>query len=106
MKKLILIALFSLPALSFANTYSCNGSGFSIEASDSPAELNISGNGFNNTDLINVRAAVAFDTVIVGSSTSPTATLKLTIRDGSRSSLLVSSSSGLKEVSGLVCSLR
>jgi hypothetical protein len=107
MKKLILVALFSIPALSLASSYSCTGLGFSIEASTDPAEMNISGNGFNDVDTMNTKSIVMFDTIVTGSSTSPMATLKLTIREGtSSSSLLVSSSSGIKDYVGLSCSLR
>lgn len=107
MKKFILTALFVLPTLSFANTYICSGAGFSIDASTTPAEMRVTGNGFSDTDIINVRALQTFDIIITGSSTRPAATLKLTIREGAGSStLLVSSAGGVKSHAGLTCSAR
>jgi hypothetical protein len=105
MKKLILTALFVLPTLSFASTYVCTGAGFSVDASTNPAEMRVSGNGFSDSDIINVRVIQTFDVTVSGSSTRPAATLKLTIKDGA-GTLLVSSAAGVKSHTGLTCSAR
>jgi hypothetical protein len=107
MKRLILTALFILPTLSFASTYVCGGAGFSIDASTNPAEMRVTGNGFSDSDIINVKAIQTFDITVKGSSTRPVASLKLTIKEGAGSStLLVSSASGVTSHSGLTCLAR
>ena len=109
MKKLILF-LTLLPALSFASVYNCSGSGFNVDISGNPIEMKISGNGFNSMAQ-NVRITSTFDTIISGNTTSPSATLKLTIADSSfgnpgdafKAGLQVSSAAGVKEFTGLNC---
>lgn len=107
MKNLILAAVLVLPTLSFANTFDCSGAGFSIDGNTTPAEMRINGNGFNDANSINTRSISTFDTIVTGSLTAPVATVKLTIKDGeARSTLLVSSSAGIKEFSGLTCFIK
>lgn len=109
MKK-TLIALCLLPAASFANIYSCSGSGFSIELTGNPIEMKVVGNGLNAMAQ-NVRVSSTFDTVITGNISSPASTVKLTIKDASfgnpgdrfNAGLQVSSASGVKDYAGIVC---
>ena len=103
MKKIILIAFIVLPSLSFASSYECTGKSFDIFASTRPVTLNIQGNGFRDEDLINVRAIVAFDTIVKGTSSKQAATVKLTIKEGANSTLHISSPAGIKEYTELTC---
>lgn len=99
-----------LPTLSFAGVYNCSGSGFIIDVAGNPLEMKIVGNGFN-TMVSNVRVNATFDTVISGNTLNPAATLKLTIKDSSfgnpgdsfKAGLQISSSAGIKDVTGLSC---
>lgn len=109
MKKLLFIAAL-LPSLSYASVYNCSGAGFVIDIAGEPLEMKISGNGFNSMAQ-NVRVASTFDTVISGNTSSPPATLKLTIKDSSfgnpgdsfKASIQVSSAAGIKDFGGLTC---
>lgn len=109
MKK-ILLAFALLPTLSFASVYNCSGSGFIIDVAGNPLDMKINGNGFNSMAQ-NVKVVSTFDTVISGNTSSPAATIKLTIKDSSfgnpgdnfRANLQVSSSAGIKEFTGLNC---
>ena len=109
MKKL-LIALCLVPSISFANLYSCTGAGFSIEVTGNPAVMKVVGNGFN-TVAQNARLSATFDTVIIANTTSPAATVKLTIKDSSfagpgdrfTSNVQVSSANGVADYNGLTC---
>lgn len=106
----ILLGLALLPTLSFASVYNCSGSGFIIDLAGNPLEMKITGNGFNSM-ADNVRATSTFDTVISGNTTTPAATLKLTIKDSSfgspgdnfKAGLQVSSAAGIREFTGLNC---
>lgn len=108
--KNLMIALSLLPAVSFANIYSCNGAGFSIELTGNPIEMRVAGNGLN-TMAQNVRVSSTFDTVVTGNIASPAATVKLTIKDSSfgnpgdrfNAGLQISSASGVKDYAGIVC---
>jgi hypothetical protein len=109
MKALLALTLL-VPCVSFASLYDCEGSGFVISVSASPLEMMVEGNGFNNR-IANLRAASTFDTVLVGNTTKPAATLKLVIKDSSfgnpgdrfKSTLLVSSAAGIKEYTAIEC---
>ena len=108
--KQFIFFLTLLPALSFASLYNCRGAGFTIDVSENPIEMKISGNGFNSMAQ-NVRVTSTFDTIISGNTTTPAATLKLTISDSSfgnpgdafKAGLQISSAAGVKEFSGLNC---
>ena len=108
--KTLLIALTLVPTLSFASIYNCSGSGFSIDLSGSPVEMKISGNGFN-TMAKNVNLSSTFDTVVTGNTSTPSATIKLTIKDSSfgnpgdrfNAGLQVSSAAGVKDFSDITC---
>jgi len=107
MKKIILLALISLPTISMAFTFDCTGAGFTVDGNTTPAEMRINGNVFKDISAINVKVATAFDTVVSGNTVNPSSTIKLTIKDGSgRSSLTVYSSIGIKEFPGITCSNR
>lgn len=109
MKKLILLASL-IPALSYANLYSCTGSGFELEVGSNPLEMVVKGNGFNNR-ILNLNSTATFDTVITGNSNSPAATLKLVIKDSSfanpgdsfKAVLTVSTPTSIKEFTGMTC---
>lgn len=106
----ILLAIALLPTISFAGVYNCSGSGFVIDIAGNPLEMRVVGNGFN-TMVNNVRATSTFDTIVSGSTLTPPATLKLTIKDSSygnpgdnfKATLQVSSAAGIKEFSGMNC---
>lgn len=108
--KILVVALCLVPTLSFANLYSCNGAGFSIDVAANPVEMKITGNGFN-TMAQNVRYAATFETVVTGNTTAPAATIKLTIKDGSfgnpgdsfGAALQVSSAAGIKDFTNINC---
>lgn len=107
--KYVLIVLSLIPSLSFGSSYNCSGTNFSIDVSDGPAEMKIKGNGFDSAAQ-NVRMTSAFDTIVVGSTIKPAATVKLTIKDvgkGQRESFTgsfqVSSSLGIKNYKELNC---
>jgi hypothetical protein len=108
--KVLLIALSLCPALSFASIYSCNGAGFSINVTGNPVEMKIVGNGFN-TMAQNVRYAATFDTVVTGNTTTPAASVKLTIKDSSfgnpgdsfNAGFQVSSAAGVKDFASINC---
>ena len=99
-----------LPVLSYASVYNCSGSGFVIDVSGNPIDMKISGNGFNSMAQ-NVRITSTFDTIISGNTTSPSATLKLTISDSSfgnpgdafKAGLQISSAAGVKDFTGINC---
>lgn len=99
-----------LPTLTHASVYNCSGANFVIDVAGTPLEMKIVGNGFN-TMVSNVRATSTFDTVISGTTLTPAASLKLTIKDSSfgnpgdnfKASLQVSSSAGVKDFSALNC---
>jgi hypothetical protein len=109
MKKMI-CALMLVPTISFANLYSCAGAGFNIDILSNPVEMKLVGNGIN-TSIPNVKLNATFDTVLVGNSQNPVATIKLTIKDSSfanpgdsfKSILSISSSTGVREFTGLIC---
>lgn len=108
--KTLIFCLSLVPTFAFAGLYSCQGSGYSIEVSAQPAEMRISGNGYN-ANAQNVRIDVLFETEITGNVSSPASTLRLKVRDAgggnpgdvSSASLKISSANGVKEVSGLSC---
>jgi hypothetical protein len=109
MKK-ILCALVFLPTLSFANLYTCTGAGFAIDIQSNPMEMKVVGNGIN-TLIPNLKLNATFDTVLIGNSQNPAATMKITIKDSSfanpgdnfKAIFTVSSSAGVKDYSGLTC---
>ncbi len=106
----ILLVISLLPTLSFASIYNCSGSGFTIDLSGNPIEMKIYGNGFNSFAQ-NVRISSTFDTIVFGNTTSPSASLKLTISDSSygnpgdsfKGSFQISSAAGIKDFKGLNC---
>ena len=108
--KVLLALTLLVPALSYASLYECEGSGFLIDVSPGPLEMKISGNGFNSK-IANLRATATFDTILIGNSAKPAATLKLVIKDSSfanpgdsfKSTLTVSSPTGIKEYPGIIC---
>lgn len=110
MKTFLKIFLFLIPTLTFANVYNCSGAGFIIDLAGDPLEMKVAGNGFN-TMALNVHSTVTFDTVISGNTSSPNATIKLTIKDSSfgnpgdnfKAQVQISSSLGIKDYPGLVC---
>lgn len=109
MKK-ILLALVLIPGISFANVYSCNGAGFNIEILSNPSEMKVVGNGIS-TVVSNLKSTATFDTVFIGNSQNPAATMKVTIKDSSfanpgdsfKAALTISSAAGVKEYPGLTC---
>jgi hypothetical protein len=109
MKKLI-IALSLVPTFSFASVYNCSGSGLVIDLAGNPLEMKIVGSGFNSMAQ-NVHATATFDTVVTGNTSTPPASLKLTIKDSSfgnpgdsfKGTLQISSAAGIKEINGLNC---
>lgn len=109
MKKLLII-LSVVPTFSFASIYSCNGGGFSIELTGNPVEMKVKGNGVNAMAQ-DIRVSSTFNTVIDGNIANPAKTVKLTIKDSNfshpgerfNSDLQVSSATGIKNYSGLVC---
>lgn len=109
MKK-ILCALALIPTLSFANLYTCTGSGFNIDIQSNPMEMKVVGNGLN-TLIPNLKINATFDTVLIGNSQNPPATIKVTIKDSSfanpgdsfKALLTISSAAGVKEYTGLTC---
>jgi hypothetical protein len=109
MKK-ILFALALVPTLSFANMYSCTGAGFNIDVQANPMEMTVAGNGFN-TQIPNLKVSATFDTVLMGNSQNPPATVKLTVKDSSfanpgdnfKAILTVSSAAGVRDFNGLTC---
>jgi hypothetical protein len=108
--KNLLIAIALVPSISFASVYNCSGAGFVIDIAGNPLDMRISGNGYNSMAQ-NVRASSTFDTVITGNTTTPPATLKLTIKDSSfgnpgdsfKASLQISSAAGIKDFTNLNC---
>ncbi len=109
MKKM-LIALILVPGISFANLYTCTGVGFAIDIQANPMEMKVVGNGIN-TLVPNLKVSATFDTVLMGNSQSPAATMKLTIKDSSFASpgdsfkaiFTLSSAAGVKDYPGLIC---
>ena len=109
MKK-ILFALFLLPSISFANLYSCTGAGFNIDIQANPMEMKVVGNGIN-AFVPNVKLSATFDTVFMGNSQTPAATIKVIIKDSSyanpgdsfKGSITFSSAAGIKDYAGLTC---
>ena len=109
MKKM-LIALILVPTISFANMYSCTGAGFAIDIQANPMEMKVVGNGIN-TLVPNLKVSATFDTVLMGNSQAPAATMKLTIKDSSfanpgdsfKAIFTVSSAAGVKDYTGLTC---
>jgi len=107
-KTLFIIAL--LPTLSFASVYNCSGQGFFADIAGEPLAMKIAGNGFNSMAK-NIHVTSTFDTVISGNTTTPMATIKLTIKDSSfgspgdnfKAHLQVSSAAGIKDFNGLNC---
>ena len=108
--KSIILMLTLIPAMSFANIYSCTGNGFNIEIGGSPVAMRVVGNGINGM-VENVHVSSTFDTVIAGNLSNPPSTIKLVIKDSSfgnpgdsfKASAQVSSSAGVKDFSSLVC---
>lgn len=109
MKKII-CALVMVPSLSFASMYTCTGAGFTIDVLNNPVEMKVTGNGIN-TVIPNVKVSSTFDTVLVGNSQNPPATMKLTIKDSSfanpgdtfKANFSISSAAGVKDFTGLTC---
>lgn len=109
MKALLAVVLL-IPTLSYASLYDCEGAGFTIDVNASPLEMKVTGNGFN-VKVGNLRTASTFDTMLVGNSLNPAATLKLVIKDSSfanpgdtfKSIMTVSSPTGIKEYTGIIC---
>lgn len=106
----ILFAIALIPSLSFANLYTCTGAGFNIDIQSNPMEMKVAGNGFN-TLIPNLKITANFDTVLMGNSQTPPATIKVTIKDSSfanpgdnfKGILTISSAAGVKEYPGLIC---
>jgi hypothetical protein len=109
MKKIV-CALILFPAISFANLYSCSGNGFNVEIQSNPMEMKIIGNAIN-TLIPNLKVSATFDTVFLGNSQTPPATMKLTVKDSSfanpgdsfKGILTISSPSGVKDYPGITC---
>jgi hypothetical protein len=108
--KYFFIAFFLIPSFSFASTYSCSGEGFSIELTDGPVEMKVKGSGVNAMAQ-DISISSTFNTVVTGNIINPAVTVKLTIndsglrnpRDQFKADLQLSSASGIKEYSGIIC---
>jgi hypothetical protein len=109
MKK-ILCVLALIPSISFANLYMCTGAGFTIDIRSNPLEMKVTGNGIN-TVITNLKINSTFDTILVGNSQNPPATMKVTIKDSSfanpgdnfKAMFTISSAAGVKDFPGLSC---